>query len=105
MQAHRRERLTKLAVEVGGYAALGRMLGYRDGAYVSQMSKGLRNISDAFVSQCEALHGFSGWFHSHDQGNDLFTPELLQTLRRMTPDDRKRMENLLRGALNMTLLR
>ena len=105
LQEHRRTRLQDLAIACNGYASLGRMLGYRDGAFISQLAKGTRAISEDFVSRCEALPGFSGWFHSYQDSGDLFTPELLHKLKNMPAEDRKRMENLLRSALNMPLIR
>jgi len=105
LQEHRRERLMELAIACNGYASLGRMLGYRDGAFISQLCKGIRPISEDFVRQCEELHGFAGWFHAYSDVSDLFTPELLHKLREMPAEDRKRMENLLRSALAMPVIR
>jgi hypothetical protein len=47
-----------------GKAALGRALGFADGAFVGQMVKGLRPITEKTVAQAEALRGgkFVGWF-------------------------------------------
>lgn len=88
-----------------GYASLGRMLGYRDGAFISQLAKGTRPISEDFVARCEELPGFAGWFHPYKDDGDLFTPELLTKLKNMPADERKRVENLLRSALSMPLIR
>lgn len=45
--------------------ALGRLLGYRDGAFVRQMLSGNRAVSDKTVRAIEALHGMEGWFAGH----------------------------------------
>lgn len=63
LQAWRRTRLEALANQLGGKAALGRKLGYEDGAFVGQMIKGLRPISEKTVRAAEALEDrFRGWF-------------------------------------------
>lgn len=60
--AWRRERLAALAQRRGGNAALGRELGYRDGAFIGQMIRGLRPITEKTVAQAEALPGAADWF-------------------------------------------
>lgn len=106
LQAHRKTRLQELAKQSGGYAALGRMLGYRDGAYIAQLCKGQRPIKEEFVNECEKLPGNKGWFHTHGESvEDLFTPELRAHLRKQTPEQIKRIENLLRAAEGLHLLR
>lgn len=105
LQQYRRERLEALSADFGGYAFLGRTLGYRDGAYISQMCKGKRNIKEDFVSTCEALPGYEGWFHNHENQRNRFTPELLMHLNKLPNEDIRRMENLLRSALSLKLLR
>lgn len=61
--AWRRERLADLAQKRGGNAALGRELGYRDGAFVGQMIRGIRPITEKTVSAAHALPGAAGWFY------------------------------------------
>lgn len=46
----------------GNKAALGRALGYRDGAFVGQMLRGERPITEKTVDQIHALPGGKGWF-------------------------------------------
>lgn len=46
----------------GNKAALGRALGYRDGAFVGQMLRGERPITEKTVDQINALPGGKGWF-------------------------------------------
>ena len=46
----------------GKKAALGRALGYKDGAFVGQMLRGERPISEKTVDQIQALSGGRGWF-------------------------------------------
>lgn len=59
----RRTRLLALAEKHGGNAALGRLLGYKDGAMVGQMLRGERPITEKTVAKAEELPGSSGWFN------------------------------------------
>lgn len=61
-QEWRKKRLTDLSKVKGGNASLGRMLGYRDGAYVGQMIGGLRPITEKLVEKIQQMHGLSNWF-------------------------------------------
>ena len=47
----RRQRLERAAERVGGKAQLGRVLGYKDGAFVGQMIRGERPISEKTIRQ------------------------------------------------------
>ena len=60
----RRDRLALLATAKGGKAALGRMLGYKDGGFVGQMIDGHRPITEKTVSAAEKLPGAAHWFDS-----------------------------------------
>lgn len=62
IQDLRRARLAALAQEVGGNAALGRMLGYSSGAFVGQMLSGHKNITESTVRLIERLPRREGWF-------------------------------------------
>lgn len=62
VQEARRRRLKEAASRLGGNAALGRLLGYQDGAYIGQMLRGERPITEDTVLKLEAKHGFRGWF-------------------------------------------
>ena len=64
LQLHRRQRLELAAVRLtgGNVTALGRLLGYRDGAFVRQMLSGNRSVSDKTVRAVESLRGMEGWF-------------------------------------------
>jgi hypothetical protein len=64
LQLHRRHRLELAAAHLtgGNVTALGRLLGYRDGAFVRQMLSGNRAVSDKTVRAVEALRGMEGWF-------------------------------------------
>lgn len=59
---HRKARLAALAQKHGGNAALGRKLEFRDGAYIGQMIKGQRPITEKFIAAAEKLPGCNGWF-------------------------------------------
>lgn len=58
----RRERLSALADKVGGKAPLGRLLGYKDGAFVRQMIAGERPITDKTIKTVHERPGLAGWF-------------------------------------------
>lgn len=60
----RRARLQELADHVGGKAALGRLLGYKDGAFVRQMIAGERPITEKTIKAIHDKPGLSGWFSS-----------------------------------------
>lgn len=65
---HRRQRLAELVQQKfdGNKAEAGRALGFRDGAYVSQMLKGIRPITEKFISHVHSLPGMAGWFYPQD---------------------------------------
>lgn len=60
----RRARLGELLAQKygGNKAALGRALGYQNGAFVSQMLLGSRPVSEKTVAQIQAKPGLSRWF-------------------------------------------
>lgn len=77
----RRARLQELADKVGGKAALGRLLGYRDGAFVRQMIAGERPITEKTIRAVHEKPGLSRWFstdhvtvipsHEEDAGKEF----------------------------------
>jgi phage repressor protein C with HTH and peptisase S24 domain len=64
LQFYRRHRLEAAAARLaaGNISALGRLLGYRDGAFVRQMLSGNRAVSDKTVRAIESIRGMEGWF-------------------------------------------
>jgi phage repressor protein C with HTH and peptisase S24 domain len=66
IQAWRMQRLEAMVDREGGKAAAGRKLGYRDGAFVGQMLRGERPITEKTVLAAHALSGYSGWFDAQD---------------------------------------
>jgi SOS-response transcriptional repressor LexA len=46
----------------GNRAAVGRALGYADGAFIRQMLTGVRPVTEKTMRQIEALPGLAGWF-------------------------------------------
>jgi hypothetical protein len=62
IQDHRRKRLADAAEKAGGKAALGRLLGYTDGAFVGQMLRGERPVKEDTVLKLEGKPGFRAWF-------------------------------------------
>ena len=63
IQAWRIERLAAMVEREGGKAAAGRKLGYKDGAFVGQMLRGERPITEKTVLAVHALSGYAGWFN------------------------------------------
>jgi len=74
LQEWRIKRLADLAQREGGNAALGRRLGYKDGAYVGQMLRGERVISEKTVMAVHNIPGYTGWFDTED---DAVRPTLI----------------------------
>ncbi|GEM_PF-758455 len=64
IQSHRQHRLHAAIQRLtgGNVAAFGRLVGYRDGAFVRQMLAGTRVISEKTVHAVEALPGLCNWF-------------------------------------------
>lgn len=64
IQAWRIERLRAAIDKLteGNITAFGKRLGYRDGAYIGQMLRGERPISEKTIRAVEALPGLSRWF-------------------------------------------
>lgn len=62
IQAWRIERLQAMVDREGGKAPAGRKLGYRDGAFIGQMLRGERPITEKTVLAAHALSGYAGWF-------------------------------------------
>jgi SOS-response transcriptional repressor LexA len=68
---YRRVRLQDLVDQKfnGTKAALGRALGHQDGAFVGQMIRGERPITEKTVEQVHELPGAAGWFQAPDATN------------------------------------
>ena len=64
IQAWRIERLRAAIDKLteGNITAFGKRLGYRDGAYIGQMLRGDRPISEKTIRAVEALPGLARWF-------------------------------------------
>jgi len=64
IQESRRARLADAVGKLAGgnVASFGRLLGYRGGAFVRQMLRGTRAVSDKTVRRIEDLRGMHGWF-------------------------------------------
>lgn len=90
-QEWRKKRLQALVDRFHGKAELGRALGYRDGAFVGQMLRGLRPITEKTVEAAEALQGCRGWFATAaplvpDPPGELFAAELPEQYQRLLAD-------------------
>ncbi len=66
LQLYRRQRLDEAInhLTAGNVTAFGRLLGYRDGAFVRQMLSGSRAVSDKTVRAIETLRGMRAWFQT-----------------------------------------
>lgn len=53
----------------GKHDEFGRALGYRDGAFVRQMIKGQRAVSEKTVQKVHKLRGMAGWFDRQQSEN------------------------------------
>ena len=105
LQAFRRERLQALIGDdapFGKNVELGRALGYTDGSYVGQMLRGERPIDEKTIAAIEGIAGRSlrGWFAQPASAWPL-TPELLRALSNMDDKELRRIENSIRGQLDM----
>jgi len=69
LQTYRVSRLEALVQREGGKAALGRRLGYKDGAFIGQMLRGDRPISEKTMQLVDSLPGCKGWFNGANQGH------------------------------------
>jgi len=102
VQKHRRKRLDAASEKAGGKAALGRLLGYKDGAFVGQMLRGERPVTEETVLKLEAKPGFRGWFSLSQQaqavgldvsGQHVVSENdwaILQDLKLVLPEDELR---------------
>jgi len=69
LQDWRRQRLHEMALREGGNLALGRKLGYTSGAFIGQMLRGERPISEKTVFAAHKLPGYAGWFDASKAEN------------------------------------
>lgn len=58
----RKRRLEAFAKKAGGNKSAGQKLGYKDGAFVGQMIKGERPITEKTIAKIHSLSGFENWF-------------------------------------------
>nr|AER23978.1 putative phage repressor [Variovorax sp. HH01] len=64
LQEWRKGRLQALAAKFGGNAELGRRLGYKDGAFVGQMIRGQRPITEKTIKTIDEMPEARGWFNA-----------------------------------------
>lgn len=69
IQTYRIARLAAMVEREGGKARAGRKLGYRDGAFIGQMLRGERPITEKTVMAVHALSGYSGWMDQSSHAN------------------------------------
>lgn len=64
---YRRQRLAELVAERfdGNKTAAGRALGFKDGAYIGQMLRGERPVTEKFATHVHDLPGLAGWFSTY----------------------------------------
>lgn len=63
----------------GGKAPTGRKLGYKDGAFVGQMLRGDRPITEKTVLAAHALPGYSDWFSVPGEGGTTLVVSISPT--------------------------
>lgn len=105
LKKHRRERLEALAQHMGGRAALGRALGYKDGSYINHMVNGIRPITEKTIVDCELLPGATGWFGDQAFQEKALSRELIAAIAQLEPVEIRRIENMLRASLDLPQLR
>jgi hypothetical protein len=94
-QQWRQKRIADLARLKGGNASLGRLLGYRDGAYVGQMISGHRAITEKLVEKIHALHGFRTWFLKEPLATAVVAQDALITASRNARECLDKLGNIL----------
>lgn len=82
VQEFRIARLMEASKKAGGDTALGRLLGYANGAYIGQLKNKWRPIKEDFVQKLEALPGYAGWFDMPKEINLEDNPDY-PTIRRV----------------------
>lgn len=87
LQTQRRERLAAAAKRAGGNAALGKLLGYRDGAFVGQMLRGERPITEGTVAKLHSCRGWRGWFEALNEAGEQGQIDALSTEERQLVAD------------------
>ena len=74
-QAFRLARLVDAVARYGTENALGVKLGYKNGAFVRQMLRDIRPISEKTLARIEALPGMEAWFQPADHGPIVLSDE------------------------------
>lgn len=62
VQTWRQKRMADFAAAMGGDKTAGQKLGFRDGAYIGQMVKGKRPITEKTIGKVQKIRGFDKWF-------------------------------------------
>lgn len=70
MQAYRLGRLAAAVACYGGEDALGRALGWANGAFCRQMLNATRPVSEKTVARIEGLPGMAGWFSNRAENEE-----------------------------------
>lgn len=83
VQEFRIARLMEASKKAGGDAALGRLMGYANGAYIGQLKNKWRPIKEDFVQKLESIPGYDGWFAAHPKEIDLENNPDYPTIRRV----------------------
>jgi len=82
LQVWRRQRLHEMALREGGNSALGRKLGHGGGAFVGQMLRGMRPISEKTIFAIHKLPGYAGWFDASKAEN---SPAVIESTHAFAP--------------------
>lgn len=83
VQEFRIARLIEASKKAGGDAALGRLMGYANGAYIGQLKNKWRPIKEDFIQKLEAVPGYDGWFAAPPKEIDLENNPDYPTIRRV----------------------
>ena len=77
LKAYRIERLSQAAKKMddGNITLFGKRLGYVDGAFVRQMLKGTRPITEKTIRKIEEWRGMKGWFDNPSAGSNAMEVE------------------------------
>lgn len=107
---YRRRRLGDLiTLKYGGeLSVFGRAIGYKDGAFVGQMLRGDRPISEKTVAKVQALPGALDWFSKPTSDGDTAPPSMARTSLRLVkdaPEGDTRVEPYLPGFEQLSIAR
>lgn len=101
LEDFRKRRLLAFVIEKHGdnRASAGRALGYRNGAFINQMLKGVRAISEKTIAQIHELPGCGNWFADPELSRPMEV-EALRLIRMLNDEQLKSVVNYLNWQLS-----